>query len=103
MPSQMKTTKYNMVYLFFRTKNINMAKWWRNSYIDTYNINDVNRADGCSYHELKVMKNILAEVSGAVTQYIKIFIVNSRYFVLSIEGRSNGKKYDFEHKYLFVG
>ena len=28
----------------------------------------VNRADGCSYHELKVMKNILVEVSRAVRQ-----------------------------------
>ena len=75
----MKTTKYNMPYLFFRTKNLNIAKWWRNSYIDSYNIKwilkskDVNRADGCSYHELKVMKNILVEVSRAVTQYKNLY------------------------------
>ena len=69
----MKATKYNMAYLFFRTKNISIAKQQRNSYIDTYNIKDVNRADGCSYHELKVMKNILVEVSRAVTQYKNLY------------------------------
>ena len=73
MPLQMKTAKYNMTYLFFRTKNVNIAKSWSNSYIDTYTIKDVNRTDGCSYHEVKVRKNILVEVYRAVTQYENLY------------------------------
>ena len=78
MPWQMKTTKYNIKYFFFWTKNLNSAKWWRNSYIDTYNIKwvlqgkYVNRADGCC-HEMKVMKNILVKLSRPVTQYKNIY------------------------------
>ena len=62
-----------MAYLFFPNKKCKHSEMMA-KFIHRYIIKlllkgkDINRADGCSYHKLKVMKNILVEVSRAVTQ-----------------------------------